>query len=60
MGSITQALRTAQSGLLVNQRVMDTIAQNVTNVNTEGIRERSLDSKTKPWQAQVLASKFLQ
>jgi flagellar hook-associated protein 1 FlgK len=36
MGSITQALRTAQSGLLVNQRVMDTIAQNVTNVNTEG------------------------
>lgn len=36
MGTITQALRTAQSGLLVNQRVMDTIAQNVTNVNTEG------------------------
>lgn len=36
MGSITQALRTAQSGLLVNQRIMDTIAQNVTNVNTEG------------------------
>lgn len=36
MGTITQALRTAQSGLLVNQRIMDTIAQNVTNVNTEG------------------------
>lgn len=36
MGSITQALRTAQSGLLVNQRIMDTIAQNVSNVNTEG------------------------
>ncbi len=36
MGTITQALRTAQSGLLVNQRVMDTIAQNVSNVNTEG------------------------
>lgn len=36
MGTITQALRTAQSGLLVNQRVMDTIAQNVTNVNTDG------------------------
>lgn len=35
MGTITQALRTAQSGLLVNQRVMETIAQNVSNVNTE-------------------------
>lgn len=36
MGTITQALRTATSGLLVNQRIMDTIAQNVSNVNTEG------------------------
>jgi len=36
MGTITQALKTAQSGLLVNQRVMETIAQNVSNVNTEG------------------------
>lgn len=36
MGTITQALRTATSGLLVNQRVMDTIAQNVSNVNTAG------------------------
>lgn len=36
MGSITQALRTAQSGLLVNQQILDVIAQNVANVNTEG------------------------
>lgn len=36
MGTITQALRTATSGLLVNQRIMDTVAQNVSNVNTEG------------------------
>jgi len=36
MTTLTQALRTAQSGLLVNQRVMDTIAQNVSNMNTPG------------------------
>lgn len=36
MGTITQALRTAQSGLLVNQQILDVIAQNVSNVNTEG------------------------
>lgn len=36
MGDITQALRTAQSGLLVNQQALNVISQNVANVNTEG------------------------
>lgn len=33
-GSLTQALYTAQSGLLVNQSALDAVAQNVANVNT--------------------------
>ena len=36
MSSLTNALRTAQSGLLVNQSAMNAIANNVSNVNTEG------------------------
>ncbi|HEY9078893.1 flagellar hook-associated protein FlgK [Magnetovibrio sp.] len=33
-GSLTLALRTAQSGLLVNQSALDAVAQNVANVNS--------------------------
>jgi flagellar hook-associated protein 1 len=36
MGDITTALRTAQSGLLTNQQALNTVANNVANVNTEG------------------------
>ena len=36
MGDITQALRTAQSGLLGNQEALHTISNNVANINTEG------------------------
>jgi len=36
MSSITQALRTAQSGLTVNQQALNAISQNVANANTEG------------------------
>jgi len=33
-GSLTLALRTAQSGLLVNQSALDSVAQNIANVNS--------------------------
>ena len=36
MASITQALRTAQSGLLVNQQTLNIVAQNIANVNSPG------------------------
>src|SRR4051812_48278862 len=35
-GSITLALRTAQSGLLTNQQILNTVANNVANANTPG------------------------
>ena len=35
-GTITMALRTAQSGLLVNQAALDTVANNIANVNSPG------------------------
>lgn len=35
-GTITLALRTAQSGLLVNQQALDSVANNISNVNTPG------------------------
>ena len=41
MGSITQALRTAQSGLLVNQQTLNVVANNIANVNTEGYSRRT-------------------
>ena len=41
MGSITQALRTAQSGLLVNQQTLNVVANNIANVNTEGYSRRN-------------------
>ena len=40
--NLSQALRTANSGLLVNQRVIDTIAQNVANANTEGYSRKNV------------------
>lgn len=36
MGTITLALRTAQSGLLANQQALDVTSRNISNVNTEG------------------------
>lgn len=34
--NLTLSLRTASSGLLTNQAALDTVAQNISNVNTEG------------------------
>ena len=36
MASLTQALRTAQSGLLVNQQALNVVSQNIANVNSPG------------------------
>lgn len=35
-GNLTLSLRTAQSALMANQSVLDSIANNISNVNTEG------------------------
>jgi len=40
MGDITQALRNAQSGLLVNQQALNTVSNNVSNVNTPGYSKK--------------------
>jgi len=36
MGTLTLALRTAQSGLLANQQALDVTSRNISNVNTDG------------------------
>ena len=36
MGDITNALRTAQSGLITSQQLLNTSSNNIANVNTEG------------------------
>lgn len=40
MSGITQALRNAQSGLLVNQQSLNTVANNISNVNTVGYSKK--------------------
>jgi flagellar hook-associated protein 1 FlgK len=47
MGSLTQALRTARSGLLVNQQMLDVVANNIANVNTEGYSRKIVDPETR-------------
>ncbi len=47
MGSITQALRTAQSGLLVNQQTLNVVANNIANVNTEGYSRRKVFNESQ-------------
>ena len=43
MGGLTQALRTARSGLLVNQQTLDVVANNIANVNTAGYVRKVVD-----------------
>jgi flagellar hook-associated protein 1 FlgK len=43
MGDITQALRTAQSGLLVNQQALNTVSSNISNVNTPGYSKKNIN-----------------
>lgn len=48
MGDITQALRTAQSGLLATQQALDTVAGNISNVNSVGYSRKisNFESRT--------------
>ena len=48
MGDITQALRTAQSGLLGNQEALHTISNNVVNINTEGYSRKIIRFEQVP------------
>ena len=48
MGSgLTQALRTARSGLLVNQQTLDVVANNIANVNSEGYSRKIVNTETR-------------
>ncbi len=45
MASLTQALRTAQSGLLVNQQTLNVVSQNIANVNSPGYSRKIVISE---------------
>ena len=47
MASITQALRTAQSGLLVNQQTLNVVANNIANVNTKGYSRKNVSTESQ-------------
>lgn len=47
MASITQALRTAQSGLLINQQTLNVVANNIANVNTEGYSRKIVRAESQ-------------
>ncbi len=44
-GSLTLALRTAQSGLLVNQQALNTVANNIANVNSLGYSRKTITTQ---------------
>ena len=44
---LTQALRTARSGLLVNQQPLDVVANNIANVNSEGYSRKIVNTETR-------------
>ena len=46
-GSITLALKTAQSGLLTTQQAMDAVANNVANVNTAGYSRKIINQEQR-------------
>jgi flagellar hook-associated protein 1 FlgK len=46
-GSITGALRTAQSGLRSNQEALNTVANNIANVNTEGYSRKEVKMEAR-------------
>ncbi|MCZ6604672.1 MAG: flagellar hook-associated protein FlgK, partial [Alphaproteobacteria bacterium] len=47
MSGLTQALRTAQSGLLVNQQTLNVVANNIANVNTEGYSRKIVNTESQ-------------
>lgn len=46
-GSLTLALRTAQSGLLVNQSALNAVATNIANVNSEGYSRKIINTESR-------------
>ncbi len=46
MGGITSALQSASSGLLVNQKALGFLSQNIANANTEGYSRRIITQKS--------------
>ncbi len=46
-GSLTLALRTAQSGLLVNQSALNAVANNITNVNSPGYSRKIVNTESR-------------
>ena len=46
-GTITLALRAAQSGLLVNQKALDAVANNVANVNSPGYSRKVVNTEQR-------------
>lgn len=47
MAGITQALRTAQSGLLVNQQTLNAVSNNIANVNSEGYSRKIVKTESR-------------
>ncbi|MCH7935480.1 MAG: flagellar hook-associated protein FlgK [Proteobacteria bacterium] len=47
MGGLTQALRSAQSGLLVNQQTLNVVANNIANVNSEGYSRKIVNTESQ-------------
>ncbi len=46
-GSLTLALRTAASGLLVNQSALNAVANNITNVNSKGYSRKIVSTESR-------------
>ncbi len=46
-GSLTLAMRTAQSGLLVNQSAVNAVANNITNVNSQGYSRKIVNIESR-------------
>ncbi len=46
-GSLMLALRTAQSGLLVNQSALNAVANNIANVNSEGYSRKIISTESR-------------
>ncbi len=46
-GTITSALRTAQSGLLTNQAALDAVSNNIANVNSAGYSRKIISMETR-------------
>ena len=46
-GTLTLALRTAQSGLLVNQQALNVVANNIANVNSPGYSRKKVNTQPR-------------